>query len=237
MSVVHRVDETLKEGLLRGPLRGAHVQVLFETPDSDWAARRSGPCVNVFLYGIEEDSSRSQSGGVSVIDEQGAVVGYGAPPRFFRLTYLVSVWAQSVQDEHRMLGTLLEWCVRTEELTLTPAGSGSGAAPGSGSGSAGGADGGTRLSLGLRETPPGAESAASRLWSSLGTPARPVLDLVVTVPLGRPVQDTGPAPAMGLALRARQLPDTEQPAGDPASAPPASEPGRPVRRRDIREMA
>ncbi|GAU70303.1 hypothetical protein SSP35_18_00310 [Streptomyces sp. NBRC 110611] len=223
MSVVHRVDETLKEGLLRGPLRAANAQVLFETPDSDWAARRSGPCVNVFLYGIEEDSSRTQSGGVSVVDEQGAVVGYGTPPRFFRLLYLVSVWAQSVQDEHRMLGTLLEWCVRTEELTVT-------GVPGRG-------DPGARLSLGLRETPPGAESAASRLWTSLGTPARPVLDLVVTVPLGRPTQDTGPAPAKGLALRALQLPDTAQRSGDPATTPPMSEPAQPVRRRSIQEMA
>ncbi|MEC4017983.1 DUF4255 domain-containing protein [Streptomyces sp. H27-D2] len=189
MSVVQQVDETLKKELLSGPLRAANVQVSFETPDSDWAARRSGPCVNVFLYGIEEDSSRSQSGGGSVIDEEGTVVGRSRPPRFFRLAYLVSVWAQSVQDEHRMLGVLLEWCVCTGELIST-----------------GTADGGKRrLSLGLRETAVGAESASSRLWPGLGTAPRPVVDLLVTVPISEPTEEAGPAPGKGMALRARQL--------------------------------
>lgn len=236
MSVVQWVDETLKNELTRGPLRASAVPVSFDTPDSDWAARRSGPCVNLFLYGIEEDSSRNQSGGVSVIDEQGTVIGYGSPPRYFRLTYLVSVWAQSVQDEHRMLGSLLEWCVRTDELVADPR------RPGDLS----------RVAVNLQETDGGSESAASRLWSSLGTPARPVLDLAVTVPLRKPDERSSPAPAKGMGLRARQLDgfvapgrneDTARHTAAPDSGPsgpdtgPRTRPGPGRPRRKVEEIA
>ncbi|WP_432000539.1 DUF4255 domain-containing protein [Streptomyces sioyaensis] len=221
MSVVQQVDDALRAELQHGPLQAADIQVSFDTPDADWAARRAGPCVNLFLYGIEEDGARSQSGDVSIVDEQGTVVGYADPPRYFRLTYLVSVWAQSVQDEHRVLGVLLEWCVRTEELTVH--------------GSPGGTGASRRLALGLREAGDAAEAAPSRLWSSLGIAARPALDLAVTVPLSRPAEEGGPAPAEGMRLRARHLAGT--------GAADDTGPGQPQhthstrRRRNVEEIA
>ncbi|MFI1166311.1 DUF4255 domain-containing protein [Streptomyces sp. NPDC020801] len=228
MSVVQQVDETLRKELVCGPLRAAGIQVTFDTPDATWAARRAGPCVNLFLYGIEEDASRSQSGGVSIVDEQGTVVGYAAPPRYFRFTYLVSVWAQSVQDEHHMLGALLEWCVRTEELVVhSPDGS---------------IDANRRLSLGLREAGGAAETAASRLWPALGIAARPVLDLAVTVSLNRPAEESGPAPAKGMRLRARHLADREVAgdvpgAGDAPGEPPGPAAASTRHRRNVEEIA
>ncbi|WP_328667223.1 DUF4255 domain-containing protein [Streptomyces sp. NBC_00322] len=228
MSLVQQVDETLRAELMRGPLRGTNIQLSFDTPDADWAARRSGPCVNLFLYGVEEDTSRSQSGGVTVLDEQGTVIGNTGPPRYFRLTYLVSVWAQSAQDEHGVLGTLLEWCVCTEELVAH-------APPGGNGGS-------RRLSLGLREAGDTPETTASRLWPTLGISARPALDLAVTVPVSRPTEESGPAPAKGMHLRARQVAGNG-PAGDAGAATdvgvPLGEPGAgsPVRRRNVEEIA
>lgn len=188
VSIVQHVDKALETALLQGPLSGGNAQVVFDTPDSDWTARRSGPCVNAFLYGIEEDAARRQSGESSVIDEQGVVVGHGSPSRFFRLGYALTAWGQSPQDEHRMLGTLLEWCVRTENLMPY-------------------ADRttGRGLSLKLRENAEGAETPVSRLWTGLGTPARPALDLIVTVPVDRPDRAVTTEPVRGLALTARPI--------------------------------
>ncbi|MFF4409947.1 DUF4255 domain-containing protein [Streptomyces sp. NPDC001262] len=200
MSVVQRVDDALKEGLGRGPLSGSRIPVTFDTPGSEWSARRSGPCVNVFLHSVEEDAQRTQTGRIGVVDEEGTVIGYRRPPRYFVLSYLVTVWAQTVADEHRLLGRLLEWCAVTEELALPQ--DGFGPQP-------------DRLGLRVRAT--GGESSetpASRVWSSLGTPARPGLDLVVTVPLEREPIGTGPAPVHGLALRTGRLP--ARPEDDPA---------------------
>ncbi|MFF4282782.1 DUF4255 domain-containing protein [Streptomyces kronopolitis] len=227
MSVVHLVDEALKVELLKGPLRGAHAQVSFETPDSDWSVRSSGPRVNAFLYSIEEDNSRAASGNISVVDQGGSVIGFESPPRYFRLSYMVSVWTQSTADEHRMLGQLLEWFVCTETLTVQTA------------------SGDTlRLQLKLRKSPDdGRESPVSRVWSSLRTPIRPVLDLTVMISLTKPGQEANAAPR-GMLLRPRQLPHAhsakQQPTTlredeEPASAP-ASSTGAHKRRFRVEEL-
>lgn len=211
MSIVRHVDETLEKELRQGPLKGVHTEIAFETPNSDWAARRSGLCVNVFLHSLEEDGSQRQAGEISVVDEQGVVVGHEQPTRYFRLGYALTVWGQSPRDEHSMLGTLLEWCVRTEHLTPAPGPT----VPGP-------------LTLKLRETPEGVESPAQKLWSGLGTPARPVLDLLITVPLTRPGTTVTTPPIRDLALRTRHL--------DGAQAR-RNRPGRPSGlRRNIEEI-
>ncbi|MBH1939190.1 DUF4255 domain-containing protein [Streptomyces sp. AV19] len=210
MNIVQQVDTALKNGLLQGPLQGAGISVAFDTPDSAWIARRTGPCVNAFLHSVDEDHSRAQAGNIGVVDEEGNVVGYRRPPRHFRLSYLVTVWAQSVQDEHRMLGRLLEWCAETEELTLPEGGN-------------------RRLTLRLRGT--GKEklvtedNPAARLWTTLSIPTRPALDLLITVPLERQTTEAMPAPTRGAALRARQL-STH---GNRPVSRPQGRPGRPGR--------
>ncbi|MFF3747716.1 DUF4255 domain-containing protein [Streptomyces kronopolitis] len=226
MSVVHLVDEALKEELLKGPLRGAHAQVSFETPDSDWSVRSSGPRVNAFLYSIEEDNSRVSSGAISVVDQGGSVIGFESPPRYFRLSYMVSVWTQSTSDEHRMLGQLLEWFICTETLTVQTA-----------------AGDTLRLQLNLRKSPDdGRESPVSRVWSSLRTPMRPVLDLTVMISLSKPGQEANAAPR-GMSLRPRQLPNTYSARPQPTTlreneeaSTPASSAGARKRRFRVEEL-
>ncbi|MGW1076929.1 DUF4255 domain-containing protein [Streptomyces sp. NPDC002537] len=188
MSIVQHIDDVLEKELRQGPLRGVNAQVVFETPTSEWAARRSGLCVNLFLHSVEEEVAQRQSGDTSVIDEQGVVIGYNKPSRHFRLGYAMTVWGQSPRDEHSMLGALLQWCVSTERLTPRP-----------------GLSVAETLSLKLRETPEGVESPAMKLWSGLGTPARPVLDLQVTVPVTQPGTTVETEPIRGLKLRAARI--------------------------------
>lgn len=199
MSIVQHVDDTLERELRQGPLHGVQAQVVFDTPNSDWAARRSGLCVNLFLHSIEEDMKQRQSGDTSIIDEHGVVVGYNRPTRFFHLGYALTVWGHSPRDEHRMLGTLLEWCVATEHLVPLPGRTARGA-----------------LSLKLRETTEGGESPAAKLWSGLGTPARPVLDLLVMVPVTRPTTAVETEPVKGMTLRAERLDPPLVPENRPA---------------------
>lgn len=217
MNVVQQADRSLETELLRGPLRGVNAPVVFETPDADWAARRSGPCVNAFLYGVEEDVPRRQTGESSIIDEEGVVVGYNSPKRFFRLGYALTVWGTSPREEHRVLGALLEWCVCTDKL-----------AP-SGDGIAGGG-----LPVKLRENTLGTQSPVSRLWTGLGTAARPVLDLIVTVPVGLPGSAVGTEPVRGLTLRTRR---TDRAGAAARSAEPGPGPRASARlRRGVEEI-
>ncbi|MDJ0466206.1 DUF4255 domain-containing protein [Streptomyces sp. H27-C3] len=218
MSLVQHVDELLAEHLRKGPLHGVNAQVVFDTPNADWVARRSGPCVNVYLYGIDEDPTRRQSGETSIIDEDGKVVGYSHPHRYFRMSYALTVWAQSVQDEHRMLGTLLEWCVGTD--TLTPLSPRHPQEP---------------LSLRLRDSKEGGESPLSRIWTGLNCAVRPALDLLVTVPVGRPDSSAQTPPVEGMTLKARRTDATPGQGPAPDSPSGAHEPARPRRR--VEEIA
>ncbi|WP_411129953.1 DUF4255 domain-containing protein [Streptomyces sp. x-19] len=219
MSIVRKVDDTLERELRQGPLHGVNAQVVFDTPNSEWAARRSGLCVNLFLHSVEEDTAQRHSGDTSIIDEHGVVVAYHRPPRHFRLGYALTVWGHSPRDEHRLLGTLLEWCVATEHLTPYPDPSE-----------------GNTLSLKLRETPEGAEPPAAKLWSGLGTPARPVLDVLVTVPVARPATPVQAEPVRDLALRAAHLDVPRSPEGHPSSPVRGRTRDTPRPRRNVEEV-
>ncbi|WP_370424182.1 DUF4255 domain-containing protein (plasmid) [Streptomyces sp. QH1-20] len=216
MSIVQRVDDTLEKELRKGPLYGVNAQVVFETPSSDWAARRSGLCVNLFLHSVEEDAAQRQVGETSVIDENGLVVGYTSPARHFKLAYALTVWGHSPRDEHLLFGTLLEWCVATDHLTPT---SGTPTSP---------------LTLKLRDTPEGAEPIATKLWSGLGTPARPVLDLLVTIPVAKPSTKVETEPIRSVTLRARTM-EPPAPEDDPFRPPRPRGSARPRRR--VEEIA
>ncbi|MFK0202762.1 DUF4255 domain-containing protein [Streptomyces lavendulae] len=200
MSIVHHVDQTLERELRQGPLRAVNAEVVFDTPNSDWAARRPGLCVNLFLHSVEEDVAQRRSGGASVVDEQGVVIGYNGPSRFFRLGYALTVWGHSPRDEHSLLGTLLQWCVATDSLVPGP-----GVTPDE------------PLALRLRDVPEGVEAPSVKLWSGLGTPARPVLDLTVTVPVTPPGREVATEPVRGIRLRARHL-DSPPPERTPQGA-------------------
>lgn len=188
MNILHLVDDALGDELRAGPLSGMNAQVSFETPNSDWVTRRTGLWVNLFLHGIDEDIPRRQTGDRNIVDEQGTIVGYDPPARYFRLGYALTVWGQSPRDEHSVLGAMLEWCVSTDRITAQA-----------------GPHHAKPISLRLRPTPEGAEPPAMKLWAGLGTPPRPVLDLLLIVPITAPIKNIGTEPVRGLTLRSQNL--------------------------------
>lgn len=209
--MIHEVDEGLRRLLDGSGLAASGVEVVFDAPTRDWAARRSAPTVCVFLYDIREDNSRRGSSGGEVYDDEGFVVARRAPARWFELTYLVTAWASRPQDEHRLLAQVLTTLVAGDALPpdlLT----GSLAELG--------------LIVGLDAGGTGLDApAASDVWSALGGELKPSLGVRVRAPLGGIHRAAAPPVTEGLVVRsvpkaepgearsARRLRYTE--AGDP----------------------
>ncbi|MET8756066.1 DUF4255 domain-containing protein [Streptomyces sp. NPDC004667] len=197
--MIHEVDEVLKGLLGGGALTGSGIEVSFEAPTRDWAARRNAPVVNTYLYDIREDVARRQRGHVAVRDELDVVVRRGRPPRWFRLSYLVTAWTKTPQDEHRLLSAVLATLLPREVVP-------SDELPGSL----------RALGLSVPLTVAGSQTESrslAEIWSALGGELKPSLDLVVTVPFPAfPEYDAGPPVTEGVTVRAGGVD------GDPAAS-------------------
>jgi Pvc16 N-terminal domain len=185
--VIHEVDEVLQSWVLGETLDGADVEVVFDAPTSEWAARRNAPTVNLFLYDIREDVARRHHGLIADYDDQGMVLGEHEPPRWFRLSYLVTAWTTRSQDEHRLLSTLLAGFLRHDVLP-----------PERLSGSL--ADLGLPVPVTVA-LPPGEDRALADVWTALGGELKASLDLVVTAPVAAMRFAVGPPVTDGMRLR------------------------------------
>lgn len=201
--MIHEVDEVLKDLLSGGALEGSGIDVEFDAPTRDWAARRNSPTINAYLYDIREDVRRRQRGHVPVVDERDVVIKRRQPPRWFRLSYLVTAWTKRPQDEHRLLSAVLATLIPHELLVPS-------ALPG--------ALGGLGLAVPLSVAGIQAESRSlAEIWSALGGELKPSLDLVVTAPFPAfPEYDAGPPVTEGAAVRVRTL-DEDAPAAEERS--------------------
>ncbi|WP_033441633.1 DUF4255 domain-containing protein [Saccharothrix sp. NRRL B-16314] len=187
--MIHEVDEALRRLVRDDALRRTDVEVAFEAPTKDWAARRNAPTVNVYLYDIREDLRRRQRGLLNEYDN-GQVTARRLPPRHIKLSYLVTAWTQRSEDEHRLLSELLLGFLRHEAV---PAGLLTGSL--------------VELGLPVPMTvalPPPEDRAFADVWTALGGELKPSLDVVVSAPIdsGRvfaagPPVDEGMRLAMG----------------------------------------
>ncbi|MFF2205307.1 DUF4255 domain-containing protein [Streptomyces sp. NPDC058145] len=226
--MIHEVDEGLRRLLGESGLEASGVDVVFDAPTRDWAARRSAPTVCVFLYDIREDAVRRGSGSGEVYDEDGHLVARRSPPRWFELTYLVTAWATRPLDEHRLLSQVLATLVSTDTLparlltgTLAELG----------------------LTVGLDTAGTGSDApAASDVWSAMGGELKASLSLRVRAPLAGITKAAAPPVTEGLVVRAtsrsedagpgRRLryTETSDPGPDGGYAGPRERPPAPARR-------
>jgi hypothetical protein len=167
--VIHDVDQLLERLVRRDALNGSAVDLVFDAPTKDWVARRSGPCVNLYLYDIREDLGRRVPTWEDVRGKDGMVAGRGQPPRRFRLAYLVTAWTQRPEDEHRLLSSLLVCMLRNAMIKAEDLGSPLDAA-----------DLPVYIDVGQPETQ---ERSLADIWSALGGELKPSLDVVVTAPV------------------------------------------------------
>lgn len=181
MGVIAEIDEALRSLIRRDVPSGAGVDVVLDAPTKDWAARRNAPTIDLYLYDLREDLRRRERGMVNeyeTVVEQGIdrrqIVGRRLPPRWFKLSYLVTAWTQRPEDEHRLLSDLMTCLLRQDSLPaeFLP-----------------GHDGGdglrvpdlaVGLSVGL---PPPEDRAFADVWTALGGELKPSLDVVVSVPI------------------------------------------------------
>ncbi|MEV6955724.1 DUF4255 domain-containing protein [Streptomyces sp. NPDC051183] len=208
--MIHEVDDALRELVRAEALGGgAGVEVVFEAPTRDWAARRNTPTVNLYLYDIREDLGRRSRGRRNVYDEQGRVTARTLPPRYFKLSYLISAWTQRPEDEHRLLSSLLACFLRHEAL---PAGR------------LGPELGVTGLPVPLSiALPPPEDKAFTDVWSALGGELKPSLDVVVSAPVATaPQYEAGPPVEEGLVVGLSDLSEAPD-APDLSEAPDASD--------------
>lgn len=199
--MIHEVDDVLRSLIRAEVLEGGQIAVVFDAPTREWAAKVNAPMVNLYLYDIREDMRRRERGLHNEYDERGTVVARRRPPRYFKLSYLITAWTKRPEDEHRLLSSLLACLLAYEALPperLTGTLAGIGAA--------------VPMSIAL---PPPEDRSFADVWSALGGELKPSLDLVVSVPVtASPTYTAGP-PVGEEGLRAHF--------GD---VPPASEPQR-----------
>ncbi|MFF3545654.1 DUF4255 domain-containing protein [Streptomyces platensis] len=166
--MMHEVDEAIRRVLRGGVLPDGTGDVAFEAPTRDWAARRNAPTLNAYLYDIREDVARRERGTIAERDAGGVVVRRRQPPRWFRLSYLVTAWTTRPEDEHRLLSAALG-CLLSHEILPAAA------LPDALRGLA------VSIPLTVAVPPPESRSIAD-IWSALGGELKPSLDVVVTVP-------------------------------------------------------
>jgi hypothetical protein len=185
--VIHEVDEAMRRLVREKALRGRDVEVAFDAPTKDWAARRNAPTVNVYLYDIREDIRRRQRGLLNEYDGEGDVTARHLPPRHIKLSYLVTAWTQRPEDEHRVLSDLLLGLLRYESVPAEVL-----------TGSL--ADFGLPVPMTVALPPP-EDRAFADVWTALGGELKPSLDVVVSAPIetGR-VYPAGPPAKAGLEL-------------------------------------
>ncbi len=185
--MIHEVDDALRRLVREQALRGTEVEVAFDAPTRDWAARRNAPTVNVYLYDIREDLRRRERGLIDIYDAVGKIVARRRPPRYVKLSYLVTAWTQRPEDEHRLLSALLLGFMRHDAVP-----------PALLSGSLATIGLPVPMSIAL---PPPEDRAFADVWTALGGELKPSLDIVVSAPLdtsGR--MAVGPLAALGVQL-------------------------------------
>jgi hypothetical protein len=110
------LDESLKAMLVREvPLPPNEIDVVFERPDRDAVARFSKPTVDLFLFDFSENRDFREAGWRATRNGNGGAT-LRWPPLRVDLRYLVTVWAQAVDDQHRLLYHLYRALRRLAEI-------------------------------------------------------------------------------------------------------------------------
>ena len=180
------LDEALRS-LLRRELEGQGfdgVEVAFDAPDREWAAKLSAPTVNLYLYDLQESRERRQ-----VEWERDLEAGTELrPPLWLDASYAVTAWTREVEDEHRLLSQVIAVLYAYPEL------------PGENMN-------GSLASLGhsldtrvARER----ENGKADFWSAVGGQYKASIDYVVTLPC-----DAGTALTRGPEVRSQSVAVTD----------------------------
>jgi hypothetical protein len=116
------LDETLKKLLVEGiPLDTSEVDVVFDAPTSEWKSGLSRPTINCYLYHVVENHELRRTdwevNRVAQIEQNGrhAATRHRIPFRI-DFSYMITTWANEVEDEHRLLWRCLAALIRYQKI-------------------------------------------------------------------------------------------------------------------------
>lgn len=113
----HELDEVLRELLIREiPIKNGEVDVSFDQPTREWAARLSRPTLNIFLHDVRENVKLRRSQEWITVREPDGQVVQRRPPARVALNYMVTAWANEPDDEHNLLARALMALFRQPHL-------------------------------------------------------------------------------------------------------------------------
>jgi hypothetical protein len=102
------IDETIRQLLVqRGLLNSGEVDIAFQMPTRQWAASISRPTINLYLFDIRENTElKNPNPWVVRRGPNNNAIKSRAEVRM-ELTYKVTAFANTVEDEHRLLARAL----------------------------------------------------------------------------------------------------------------------------------
>lgn len=170
--VLADVDATLHSLLASQAIPGHDVRIDLHTPTRDWLARSTLPLLNLFLTDVRENLGLRSTDVREIRNPEGVVTARQSAPRYFNLTYVLTSWANTPEDEHRLLGAALVVLLRHDYVPAEFC---------QGSLANLAADGQLlRIRVG---GPMFSDRLATELWTSLGADYRPSLSIVVVAPV------------------------------------------------------
>jgi hypothetical protein len=188
-SVLVDLDEAVRR-LLKRELKAAGletVDVRFEAPSRDWAAKLSAPTLDVFLYDVRQ-SADDRPVEWTTRDEKGRRVET-RPPLMADVSYAVTAWTREVEDEHRLLSCALAILY---EHPVVPDDVRTGAL----------LNGAAHIPLRTRLGAPGERSD---FWSSVGGQYKASVDYVITAPCISSTETVRGPEIRELRVRARDI--------------------------------
>ncbi|MBN2075953.1 MAG: DUF4255 domain-containing protein [Dehalococcoidales bacterium] len=114
--MISELDESIKKLIItKGELDASQIDIEFEAPDREWSASISKPTVNIYLYDIRENHQLRGTEWVINHNSDGTATRKKSPSRI-DISYLITVWANDVSDEHRLLWHVMSTLFRYPEI-------------------------------------------------------------------------------------------------------------------------
>jgi hypothetical protein len=100
--MIHDLDKTLEKILYtKGNLNRNDVDIVFDTPDREWASRLGRPTINCWAFDMRENMKlRSMQHQVVRNGDTASVL---FPSIRIDMSYLVTAWARKMEDEHQLI--------------------------------------------------------------------------------------------------------------------------------------
>ena len=176
--MISDLDETIKQLLIKkGGLDGGTVDISFEIPNREWSASISKPRINLYLYDIRENHNLRGTEW-SVTKNQNGTTSRKKNASRLDLSYLITVWAKDIADEHRLLwqimSTLFRFPVLPPEILM------------------GNLSKQEYPILTTAAQPDGLFNNPADFWSALDNEIKPSINYVLTVPLDLDLVFTAP---------------------------------------------